>query len=121
MDITLELDTRYHDRQKKNSGNKEKKPSVTGSDVSRSPQDSYSKRPHHKNNKKGKQFQISKDKPHAAFVNEGNKLIGSENARRVKAGLCTYCGGNNPIEKCLKIPQKEPGSSRGYPSKQGKA
>ncbi|MBW0541420.1 hypothetical protein O181_081135 [Austropuccinia psidii MF-1] len=54
MVFTLELDTRYHERQKENGGNQEKKPPVTGANVSRPPQGSSSKRPHHKKNKKGK-------------------------------------------------------------------
>ncbi|MBW0579847.1 hypothetical protein O181_119562 [Austropuccinia psidii MF-1] len=56
MDITLELDTRYHERQKEKGSHQEKKPPVTGSNSSRPPQDSSSKRPHHKKDKKGKQF-----------------------------------------------------------------
>ncbi|MBW0482002.1 hypothetical protein O181_021717, partial [Austropuccinia psidii MF-1] len=31
MDVTLELDTRYHERQKEKGGNQEKKPPATGS------------------------------------------------------------------------------------------
>ncbi|MBW0485896.1 hypothetical protein O181_025611 [Austropuccinia psidii MF-1] len=120
MDITLELDTRYHERQKEKGGNQEKKPPVTRSNVLRLPQDSSLKRAHHKNNKKGKQCQVSKDKPHAALHNKDNKLIGSEKERRIKAGLSTYCGGNHSIEKFFKRPQSKPGSSRGFPSKKGK-
>ncbi|MBW0476153.1 hypothetical protein O181_015868 [Austropuccinia psidii MF-1] len=97
IDITLELDTRYHQRQKKKGSHQEKKPPVTGSNCSRPPQDSSSKRPHHKKNKKGKQFQASKDKPHSALLNTENKLNGSEKERRVKEGLCTYCGEKHPI------------------------
>ncbi|MBW0522003.1 hypothetical protein O181_061718 [Austropuccinia psidii MF-1] len=41
MDITLELDTRYHERQKEKGSNQEKKPPVTGSNSSRPPQDSF--------------------------------------------------------------------------------
>ncbi|MBW0511343.1 hypothetical protein O181_051058 [Austropuccinia psidii MF-1] len=121
MDITLELDTRYHERQKEKGSHQENKHPVTASNFSRPPQDSYSKRPHHKKNKKGKQFQISKDKPHSALLNKENKLIGSEKERRIKEGLFTYCGGKHPIEKCFKRPQNKPGSSRGFPSKQGRA
>ncbi|MBW0561685.1 hypothetical protein O181_101400 [Austropuccinia psidii MF-1] len=122
MEITLELDTRYHERQKKKGSHKEKNNPVSGSNSSRPPQESSSKRPHHKKNKKGKRFQASKDKPHSALLNKDNKLIGSEKERRIKEGLFTYCGGNHPIEKCFKRPQKKPGSSsRGFPSKQGKA
>ncbi|MBW0480682.1 hypothetical protein O181_020397 [Austropuccinia psidii MF-1] len=70
MDITLELDTRYHERQKENGGNKKKKPPVSVSNPSRPPQGSSSKRPHHRKNKKGK--------PHAAPLHKNNKSIGSE-------------------------------------------
>ncbi|MBW0461415.1 hypothetical protein O181_001130 [Austropuccinia psidii MF-1] len=39
MDITLELDTRCHERQKEKGGHQEKKPPITGSNFSRPPQD----------------------------------------------------------------------------------
>ncbi|MBW0497498.1 hypothetical protein O181_037213 [Austropuccinia psidii MF-1] len=97
MDITLELDTRYHERQKEKGGNQEKKPPVSGPNTSRPSQGSSSKRPHYKKNNKGKKFQASKDKPHAAILNNENKLIGFEKERRIKEGLCTYCGGKHPI------------------------
>ncbi|MBW0529734.1 hypothetical protein O181_069449 [Austropuccinia psidii MF-1] len=121
MDIALELDTRYHERQKEKGSHLEKKPPVNGSNSSRPPQESSSKRPHHKKNKKGEQFQVSKDKPHSALLNKDNKSIRSEKERRIKDGLCTYFGGKNLIEQCFKRPQNKPGSSRGFPSKQGKA
>ncbi|MBW0549517.1 hypothetical protein O181_089232 [Austropuccinia psidii MF-1] len=63
MDITVELDTRYHERQEEKGSHQEKMPPLTGSNPSRPPQDSSSKGPHHKKNKKGKKFQASKDKP----------------------------------------------------------
>ncbi|MBW0476344.1 hypothetical protein O181_016059 [Austropuccinia psidii MF-1] len=40
MDITLELDTRYHERQKEKGSHQENKPPITGSNFSRPPQDS---------------------------------------------------------------------------------
>ncbi|MBW0463606.1 hypothetical protein O181_003321 [Austropuccinia psidii MF-1] len=92
MDITWELDTRYHERKKEKGCNQEKKPPVTGSNFSRPLQGSSAKRPHNKKKKKGKQSQISKDNPHAALLNKKNKLISSENERRIKEGLCTHCG-----------------------------
>ncbi|MBW0541437.1 hypothetical protein O181_081152 [Austropuccinia psidii MF-1] len=121
MDITLELDTSYHERQKEKGGNQEKKTSATGSNPSRPPLSSFPKRPHQKKKKKGKKFQASKDKPHAALLNKDNKLIGSEKEWRIKEGLCTYCGGKHPIGKCFKRPQNKPESSRGFPSNQGKS
>ncbi|MBW0556204.1 hypothetical protein O181_095919 [Austropuccinia psidii MF-1] len=77
MGLTLELHTRYHERHKEKGGNKEKKPPVTGSNFLGPPKDSSSKKTHHKNNKKGKKFQFSKEKTHAALLNKDNKLIGS--------------------------------------------
>ncbi|MBW0467132.1 hypothetical protein O181_006847 [Austropuccinia psidii MF-1] len=94
VDITLEL------------GNQEKKPPVTGSNPSRPPQGSSSKRPHHKKTKKGKQFQASKNKPHAALLKKDDKLIGSEKERRIKEGLFTYCGGKHEIENASRDPRK---------------
>ncbi|MBW0511349.1 hypothetical protein O181_051064 [Austropuccinia psidii MF-1] len=98
IDITLELDIRYHERQKEKGSHQEKKPPATGSHFSR---------PHHKNSKKGKKFQVSKDKPHLALLNKDNTLIGSGKERRIKQGLITYCGGKHPIEKCFKRPQNK--------------
>ncbi|MBW0465828.1 hypothetical protein O181_005543 [Austropuccinia psidii MF-1] len=121
MDITLELYTKYHERQMEKGSNQEKKPQVTGSNSFRPPQDSTSKKPHHKNRKKGNSFQVSKNKSHASLLNKDNKLIGSEKERRIEGASCTYCGGKHPIEKCFKRSQNRPGSSRGFPNKQGKA
>ncbi|MBW0475493.1 hypothetical protein O181_015208 [Austropuccinia psidii MF-1] len=75
MDITLELDTRYHERQKEKSSHQEKTPLDTGSNSSKTPQDSSSKRPHHKKNKKGKKFQVSKYKPHSALLHKDKKQL----------------------------------------------
>ncbi|MBW0495846.1 hypothetical protein O181_035561 [Austropuccinia psidii MF-1] len=83
MDTTLELNSRYHKRQKAKGGNQENNPPVTGWNSSRTPQGSSSKRPHHKKNNKGKQSQASKYKPHDALLTKHNKLIGSERERRI--------------------------------------
>ncbi|MBW0471140.1 hypothetical protein O181_010855 [Austropuccinia psidii MF-1] len=121
MDINLELDTRYHDRQKEKGSHQKKKPTVTVSNSLRPPQDSSIKKPHHKKRKKDKNFQVSKDKPHASLLNRDNKSIGPEKERRIKEGLCMYCAGKKPLEKFLKRPQNRAGSSRGFPNRQGKA
>ncbi|MBW0500054.1 hypothetical protein O181_039769 [Austropuccinia psidii MF-1] len=97
MEINLKLDTRYHERQREKGSHQVKNPPVTGSNSSRPPQDSSSKRPHQKKNKKGRKSQMSGDKPHSSLLNKANKLIGSEKERRIKEGLCTCCGGNDPI------------------------
>ncbi|MBW0481316.1 hypothetical protein O181_021031 [Austropuccinia psidii MF-1] len=107
--VTLELNTRYHERQNEKGGSPEKKPLVPSSNPSRPSQGSSSKGPFHKKNKKGKQFQSSKDRPHASLLNKDNKLMGSEKEKRIKEGLCTYCGGKNPIEKFFKTPQNKLG------------
>ncbi|MBW0529541.1 hypothetical protein O181_069256 [Austropuccinia psidii MF-1] len=104
MDVTLELDPRYHERQKEKVCNQEKNPPVPEAKPSMPPQGSSSKRPHHEKNKKGKQFQSSKDKPHASLLNKDNKLMVSEKERRIKECLCTYCDGKHPIEKSFKRP-----------------
>ncbi|MBW0533491.1 hypothetical protein O181_073206 [Austropuccinia psidii MF-1] len=121
MDIALELDTRYHERQKEKGIHQGKQPPISGSNSSKPPQNSSSKRPYHRKNKKGKSFQVSKDKPHAALLTKENKLIGYEKEGRIKEGLCTYCGGKHPIQKCFERPENGQGLSRGFPSKQGKA
>ncbi|MBW0471521.1 hypothetical protein O181_011236 [Austropuccinia psidii MF-1] len=77
--------------------------------------------PHHKKKNKGKQSQSSKERPHSALLNKENKLIGSQKERRIREGLFTYCGGKHPVEKFFKRPQNKPVSSRGFPSKHGKA
>ncbi|MBW0567565.1 hypothetical protein O181_107280 [Austropuccinia psidii MF-1] len=97
MDITLELDTRYHERQKAKGSQQEKKAPLSVSNSSKPPQSSSTKKPYHRQNKKGKNFQVSKDKPHASLLTKDNKLIGSEKERRIQEGLCNYCGGNHPF------------------------
>ncbi|MBW0475905.1 hypothetical protein O181_015620 [Austropuccinia psidii MF-1] len=69
MDITLELDTNHHGRKKEKGSPQEKKPPSTGSSSFRPHQDSSSKKPCQKN-KKGNNFQVSKDNPHAALLNK---------------------------------------------------
>ncbi|MBW0484583.1 hypothetical protein O181_024298 [Austropuccinia psidii MF-1] len=121
MDITLELYTRNHERQKEKGGHQEKKPQVTGSSTFRPPQHSSSKEPHYRKSKKEKNFPVSRDKPHSDLFNKDKKSIGYEKEGRFTEGLCTYCGGKQPTEKCFKRPQNRPGPSRGFPSKQGKS
>ncbi|MBW0504213.1 hypothetical protein O181_043928 [Austropuccinia psidii MF-1] len=50
MDINLKLDKRYHERQKEKGSHQEKKPSISGSNSSKPPQNSSSKRPYHRKN-----------------------------------------------------------------------
>ncbi|MBW0515982.1 hypothetical protein O181_055697 [Austropuccinia psidii MF-1] len=78
MEITLKFDNRYHERKNEKVSHQEKKPPIIGSDSSKPPQGSSLKRPYHRKNKKGKNFQVSKDKPNVALLNTYNKLIGYE-------------------------------------------
>ncbi|MBW0574764.1 hypothetical protein O181_114479 [Austropuccinia psidii MF-1] len=87
MDITLELDTRHHERQKEKGSHQEKKPPISGSNLFTPPQISSSKKPYYRKNEKGKNFQVSNNKPHAVLLTKDNKLIGSEKERRIKEGL----------------------------------
>ncbi|MBW0469345.1 hypothetical protein O181_009060 [Austropuccinia psidii MF-1] len=89
MDRTLELDTRYHARQKEKGGHQDKNHPVTVSNSFRPSQDPFSKKPHHKKSKKGKNFPVLKDEPHASLLNKDKESIGSEKDRRIKEGLCT--------------------------------
>ncbi|MBW0581182.1 hypothetical protein O181_120897 [Austropuccinia psidii MF-1] len=85
MDISLDLNTRYYERQK------EKKPEAAKSN-------SF----HHQNSSssshKKKNFHSQKrDKLHSSLLNKDFKLKGSEKERRIKEGLCTYCGGKSSV------------------------
>ncbi|MBW0475527.1 hypothetical protein O181_015242 [Austropuccinia psidii MF-1] len=94
MDITLELDTRYHEMQKEKCHFQEKKPESSKSNSSASSQ------------KKKKNFQ-KRDKPHSSLLNKDFKLMGSEKERRIKEGLCTYYGGKHSLEYCFKRHQNK--------------
>ncbi|MBW0484685.1 hypothetical protein O181_024400 [Austropuccinia psidii MF-1] len=101
MDVSLELDTRYHERQKEKNHHQEKKPEASKSNSS-----------HHQNSSssshKKKNFHSQRwDKPHYSLLNKDFKLKGSEKERCIKEGLCTYCGGKNSLESCFKRPQNK--------------
>ncbi|MBW0551983.1 hypothetical protein O181_091698 [Austropuccinia psidii MF-1] len=100
MDVTLELDTRYHQRQKEKSHHQEKKPEASKSNSSQ-PQNSSSS-----SQKKKKNFQ-KRDRPHSSLLNRDLNLMNSEKERRIKEGLCTYCGGEHTLESCFKRPQNK--------------
>ncbi|MBW0543584.1 hypothetical protein O181_083299 [Austropuccinia psidii MF-1] len=90
MDITLALDTRYHERQKGKGHFQENNPEASKSNSSH-PQNSLSS-----NENKKKNFQ-KRDKPHYSFLNEHFKLMNYEKERRIREGLCTYCGGKHSL------------------------
>ncbi|MBW0566431.1 hypothetical protein O181_106146 [Austropuccinia psidii MF-1] len=112
MDFTLELDTRYHEMQKENSHHEEKTPALKL--ISSHPKNSSS------SSHKKKNFQ-KREKPHSSLLNEEFKLMHSEKERRIKEGLCIYCGGKHSLESCFKRTQnKLTQPSVNFPS-QGKA
>ncbi|MBW0508062.1 hypothetical protein O181_047777 [Austropuccinia psidii MF-1] len=97
MDITLEIDTRYHERQNEKNNHEEKKPEASKSHSSH-PQSSSSS-----SQKKKKNFQ-KRDKTHSSLLDKDFKLMNSEKERIMKEGLCTYCGGKHSLESCFKRP-----------------
>ncbi|MBW0483125.1 hypothetical protein O181_022840 [Austropuccinia psidii MF-1] len=113
MDVTLELDTRYHERQKEKNNHQEKKTEASKSS-------SYHQNSSSSSNKK-KNFRVQKrDKPHSSLLNKDHKLMGSEKERRSKEGLCSYCGGKDSIETCFKRPQNQLTQPSGRFTSQGK-
>ncbi|MBW0582386.1 hypothetical protein O181_122101 [Austropuccinia psidii MF-1] len=114
MYITMELDNRCHERQKENNHHQEKKPEASKSNPSH-PQNCSSA-----SHKKKKNFQ-KRDKPHSSLLNKDFKLMNSEKERRIKEGLCTYCGGKHIVECCFKRPQNKLTQPSGKFPIQGKA
>ncbi|MBW0547413.1 hypothetical protein O181_087128 [Austropuccinia psidii MF-1] len=108
MDITLELDTTYSERQNEKSDHQEKKPEASKSNSSRSSQE------------KKNTFQ-KRDKPHYSLLNGEFKLVNSEKERRTKEGLFTYCGGKHSLASCFKRPQNKLTQPSGKFPSQGKA
>ncbi|MBW0562363.1 hypothetical protein O181_102078 [Austropuccinia psidii MF-1] len=113
MEIMLELDTRYHERQNEKSHHQEKKPEASKSNSSHCKSSSSS-------SSKKKNFQ-KRDKPHLSLLNNNFKLTDSEKERRIKEVLCTYCGGKNSLESCFKRPQKKLTQLSGKLPSKGKA
>ena len=128
MDITLDLDVRYHELQKeKRSHTGSTHPSSTSQS---STSHSSTTRTSSKSRKKKFKSQPSStpsnstgsSKP-AFKLNSFGKVRREEKERREKLGLCQYCGGNHTLEECQKRPNygDKPSASSSQPSKQGKA
>ncbi|MBW0544717.1 hypothetical protein O181_084432 [Austropuccinia psidii MF-1] len=115
MEITLELDTRNHERQKEKNNHQEKK---TDSSKSSSSHPQYFSNSNHK--KKNFNFQ-KRDTPHSSFLNKEFKLMGSEKAMILKEGSYAYCGGNHSLQDCIKRPQNQLTQPAGRFSSKGKA
>ncbi|MBW0512451.1 hypothetical protein O181_052166 [Austropuccinia psidii MF-1] len=107
MDVTLELNNRYHERQKEKNSHQEKKSQAPKLNSSH-PQSSSSS-------------STKRYKPHSSLLNKDFKLMNSEKERRIKEVLCTYFGGKHSLESCFKRPQNQFAQlSEKFPS-QGKA
>ncbi|MBW0548934.1 hypothetical protein O181_088649 [Austropuccinia psidii MF-1] len=113
MDVTLELDTRYHERKKEKNHYQEKKPEAPRSSTSHSQNSSSSSH-------KKKNIQ-KRDKPHYSLLNKDFKLLNSEKERRIKECLWTYYGGKHSLESCIKRPQNKLTQPLGQFPSQGKA
>ncbi|MBW0578852.1 hypothetical protein O181_118567 [Austropuccinia psidii MF-1] len=70
MDVTLELDTRYHERQKEKNHYQEKKPEAPTSSTSHPQNSSNSSQKKKRNSQK-------RDKPHSSLLNKDFKLMRS--------------------------------------------
>ncbi|MBW0491191.1 hypothetical protein O181_030906 [Austropuccinia psidii MF-1] len=114
MDITLELDTRYHERKNWKSHHQEKKSEASKSSSSHPSNSSSSSHKKKKNFKK-------RDKPHSSLLNKDFKLMNSEKERRIKESIYTYCGGKHSLESRFKRPQKKITQPSGQFPSQGKA
>ncbi|MBW0498815.1 hypothetical protein O181_038530 [Austropuccinia psidii MF-1] len=111
MDINLDLDTRYHARQKEKSHHQLKKPEASKSNSSQSQSSPNS-------NQKKKNFQ-KRDKPHSALLNKDFKLINSEKERRLKECLCTFFGGKNSLESHFKgVKTSLPNRQANFPARE---
>ncbi|MBW0561330.1 hypothetical protein O181_101045 [Austropuccinia psidii MF-1] len=86
MDITLKLDTRYHERKKEKGHFQEKKPEASKSSSSH-PQNSSSS-----NQKKEKNFK-KRDKPHSSLLNNDFKLIGFKKEKKSRRAYLPIVGG----------------------------
>ncbi|MBW0577332.1 hypothetical protein O181_117047 [Austropuccinia psidii MF-1] len=105
MDITLELDTRYHERQNEKSHHQEKKPEASKSNSSSSSQT------------KKKNFQ-KRDKPHSSLLKKDFKFMNSEK-ERIKEGLCSYCGAKHSLDSCFKgLKASLPNRQENFPARE---
>ncbi|MBW0534000.1 hypothetical protein O181_073715 [Austropuccinia psidii MF-1] len=98
MDVSLEVDTRYHERQNEKSHHQQKKPEASKSNSSH-PQNSSSS-----SQKKKKNFQ-KRDKPHSSLLNKDFKLKGCERERRSRRACVLVVVGSivlSPVSKGLK-------------------
>ncbi|MBW0491722.1 hypothetical protein O181_031437 [Austropuccinia psidii MF-1] len=101
MDVTLELDTRYHEMQKETNCFQERKPEASNL------RSSHTQNSERSRNKK-KNFRVhTRDKPNYPLRNNDHRLMGSEKEIILKVGMCPFCGGNNSIEACVKRPQNQ--------------
>ncbi|MBW0562116.1 hypothetical protein O181_101831 [Austropuccinia psidii MF-1] len=110
MDITLEIDKGYHERQNEKSHYQEKKPKASKSNSSH-PQNSLSSN-HKKNFQKG-------DKPHSSLLNQGFKLMNYEKTEESRRAYVPIVVGSivlSLVSKDLKI--SLPNCQANFPEKE---
>ncbi|MBW0475651.1 hypothetical protein O181_015366 [Austropuccinia psidii MF-1] len=101
MDVTLDLDTRYHESQKEKNQFQEKKTEASTSSSSHT--QNYSSSTHKKKN-----FRVhERDKPHSSLLNNDHNFMCSKRGRRLKEVFCAYCGGKHSLEAHVKRPQNQ--------------
>ncbi|MBW0551808.1 hypothetical protein O181_091523 [Austropuccinia psidii MF-1] len=92
MDITLELNTSYHERQNEKSHHQERKAEASKFFKLKS--------------KEEEEFS-EEGQAHSSLLNKDFKLMNSEKERRIKEGFCGYCGGKHSLESFFKRPQNK--------------
>ena len=122
MKTVLDYDIRYHERQKEKTSTSHHSSSSKPSNRQAPP--SFNTRPQRNWNSKPRKdsnnFQPSRLQ-HQSFshLHKDGTLKHAERERRIKAGLCTYCGGKHKLDDCplLKAKRSKLGSSSNFPSK----
>ncbi|MBW0473748.1 hypothetical protein O181_013463 [Austropuccinia psidii MF-1] len=99
MKVTLEPDTRYHERQKENNHHQKKKTEASNSSSSHH---KYSSSSSHKK----KNFGVQKrDKPHSSLLNKDQKIMGAEKKEEPRRASVPIVVGSivlRPVSKGLR-------------------
>ncbi|OAV85109.1 hypothetical protein PTTG_30783 [Puccinia triticina 1-1 BBBD Race 1] len=105
IDATLRIDVRFHERQKEKRRENNSHPAQSKKDNSSKPTTTNT----------GSTTSSSTAKPTSKAAAEITKVLtdghlqASEKERRLKAGLCLYCGGQHKFEDCAKRAARKSG------------
>jgi len=120
MKATLDYDTRYHERVKEKqthhptSSSFKEKTSHSSPQVSSRPHQHKKKnfnRPQPQPQKKTFPSSSTSSNPIRPLLSRNGTLKAAEKERRVKEGLCTYCGGKHKLEDCSLLKAKNASTS----------